>query len=174
MCSGMWLSFLNPKNNVSGCVKAWGWGDPKAGVLWPDRSIAFLFRDSFDSSLKLSHLNCHFSVGSQVLVYKICAKSFCLVEYKSRASDGINGPEHLSFLFEQTTLPSFLECDLTFRIPIKSSSTPRDLRKFSPGRANILPHLAKEEMDACVVCRLSCSGLLRGREPLNLGCQRKC
>lgn len=114
-------------------------------------------------------------MAGQILLHKICAKS-CLVKYKFRASDGGTGdcsPEHLSFLFERTTLPSFLECDLTFKIPIKSLGTPRDLRKLSTEKANIVPRLAKET-DACVACRLSCSGPLCGREPHFWGCQKKC
>lgn len=55
---------------------------------------------------------------------------------------------YLSYLNEQLFLPSFLECDLTFKIPLKSLGTPRDLRKSSTEKANILLHLAKEETDA--------------------------
>jgi hypothetical protein len=34
------------------------------------------------------------------------------------------------FLFEWVSLPSFLECDLTFGIPVKSLGTLSDLRKL--------------------------------------------
>lgn len=146
---------------------------------WPGKPIIFLLHESLDSSLKLPHLfQLTFSVVSQILVHKICAKSFCLVKYKSRASDGLNGdcrPKRLSFLFERTTLPSFPECDLTFKIPIKSLDTPRDLRKFSPDRANILLVFGKRR-NGClhgVQTQLLRAALWK-RSPLNLGCQKKC
>lgn len=155
---GMCLSFLNPYGTLSEQVEVEGGGANAAqGRCTPDlETVVFLSQELSDSSLKLSHINWHFSF----LLHKICAKSFCLVKFKFRASDGANvegSPEHWSFLFEWTTLSSFLECDLKFKIPVESLGTPRDLRKPSMERANILLHLAKEETDACVECRLSWS-----------------
>lgn len=122
---------------ASESVKAesrWGQCWQRKVHSWSGKSVVFLLQELFDSSFKLSHVHWHFSGAGQILLHKICAKSFCLVKYQFGASDGVNGdcsPEHLSFLFERTTLPSFLECALTFKIPIKSLGTPRDLRKLS-------------------------------------------
>lgn len=97
------------------------------------KPIVFLLQKLFDQSLKPSHTNWHFSIAGRILLHKICAVSSAC-KYTFRASDGVNGdcsPEHLSSLFDATTLHSFPECDLTFEIHIKSLGTCRDLSKLS-------------------------------------------
>lgn len=94
----------------------------------------------------------------------LCKEVLLSCKYKSRASEGLNGAAGPNVYLSYLVNPSFFHgCDLTFKIPIKSLDTPRDLRKFSPDRANILlAYLAKA---GCLRCaRLSCSGLLFGRE----------
>lgn len=134
----MCLSFLNSR-------VSWGWGrrwEWLDGTLisrhllhlgWP---FSFLVRIIY-----LCLYSCHVSTEifqglNRILLHKTSVqkrkKSFWFVRYKFKVSDRVNrdcGREHSSFLI-WTVSSSFLECDLTFWIPIKSLGTLTDLRKL--------------------------------------------